>query len=47
MRWMIDRLAAFLSLLCRAFAVPPENLDDGQRGNMPPPSGGISSLGPR
>jgi hypothetical protein len=47
MRWVLDKLAGFLSFLCRVFDVPPENMDDGQRGNMPPPSGGISSLGPR
>jgi hypothetical protein len=45
MRWVIDKLAAFLALLCRAFDVPLENLDDGRRGNLPPPEGGISSTG--
>jgi hypothetical protein len=47
MRWILDKLAGFLTFLCRAFDVPPENMDDGRRGNVPPPSGGISSLGPR
>ena len=47
MRWILDKVAGFLSFLCRVFDVPPENMDDGRRGNMPPPSGGISSLGPR
>jgi len=47
MRWVLDKLAAILSFLCRVFDVPPDNMDDGRRGNMPPPSGGISSLGPR
>jgi hypothetical protein len=47
MRWILDKLAEFLSFLCRIFDVPPENMDDGRRGNTPPPSGGISSLGPR
>ena len=30
MRWLIDKLAAFLALLCRSFDVPLENLDDVQ-----------------
>ena len=47
MRWILNKLAAFLSALCRAFDVPLTNLDDGRPGNMPPPSGGISSLEPR
>ena len=46
MRWVLDKLAAFLSYLSRIFEVPPEHLDDGRPGNLPPPSGGISSLGP-
>jgi hypothetical protein len=47
MRWILDKLAGFLSFLCRVFDVPPTNMDDGRPGNMPPPSGGISSLDPR
>jgi len=43
---MLDKLAAFLTFLCRVFDVPPTNMDDGRPGNMPPPSGGISSLEP-
>ena len=45
MRWTMDKIAAFLAFLCRVFDVPLANLDDGQRGNLPPASGGISSLG--
>jgi hypothetical protein len=47
MRWILDKVAGFLSFLCRIYDVPPEKMDDGRRGNLPPPSGGISSLGPR
>jgi hypothetical protein len=47
MRWIVDKLAGFLSVLCRIFDVVPENMDDGRPGNLPPPSGGISSLEPR
>jgi len=47
MRWIFDKLAGFLSVLCRIFDVVPENMDDGRPGNLPPPSGGISSLEPR
>ena len=47
MRWYLDKLAAFLAILCRMFDVPPDNLDDGRRGNLPPPEGGISSIGSR
>ena len=45
MHWVLDKLAAFLAFLCRIFDVPPEHMDDGQRGNLPPPDGGISSIG--
>lgn len=45
MRWMIDKMSAFIALLCRIFDVPLANMDDGRRGNLPPASGGISSLG--
>jgi len=47
MHWVLDKLSAAVALLCRIFRVPPENMDDGQRGNLPPPEGGISSLGGR
>jgi hypothetical protein len=45
MRWSLGILAAFLAMLSRIFDVPPENMDDGRPGNMPPPEGGISSTG--
>ena len=41
-------LIAFLTSLCRGFLVTPESIEKqkaGVRGNAPPPSGGISSLG--
>jgi hypothetical protein len=47
MRWIIERLAAFLAILSRIFDVPPENMDDGRSGNMPPPEGGVSATGAR
>ena len=47
MRWITDKLAAFLTFLCRIFDVPPEHLDDGRPGTLPPPEGGVSSNGPR
>lgn len=47
MRWILDKLSAFLSFLCGIFDVPPERMDDGRRGNLPPPEGGISSTGNR
>ena len=47
MRWIIERLAAFLAILSRIFDVPPEKMDDGRSGNMPPPEGGISATGAR
>ena len=43
MRWIIEVLASLLAMLTRIFDVPPENMDDGRSGNMPPPEGGISS----
>ena len=47
MRWIIERLAAFLAILSRICDVPPEKMDDGRSGNMPPPEGGISATGAR
>ena len=47
MRWLLTMLAAFLAMLAWVFDVPPENMDDGKSGNMPPPEGGISSTGAR
>ena len=39
-------LVGFMSGLCTLFAVTPESLKQpGDRGNAPPSSGGISSLG--
>jgi hypothetical protein len=46
MKWILDRLAAFVATLCAWCQVPMENVDDGRPGNLPPPEGGISSLGP-
>jgi hypothetical protein len=46
MRWLHDKLAACVAFLCRLFIVAPGNMDDGRPGNLPPPEGGISSLGP-
>ena len=43
---LASALAGFLTGLCRLFLVNPENLKrPGERGNTPPPTGGISSLG--
>lgn len=39
MLWIMDKLAAFLSLLCRAFEVTPDSLRRGRRGNLPPSQG--------
>jgi len=47
MRWVLDKMAAFLAILCRLFDAAPENLDNKRRGNLPPPEGGISSTGSR
>jgi hypothetical protein len=44
MLWLLDKLAGVLSFLCRAFDVPARRLDDGDRTDLPPPEGGISSL---
>ena len=36
----------FMAVLCRWFEVTPDSIKKpGARGNAPPPSGGISSLG--
>ena len=45
MHWVLDKLSAFVAFLCRIFAVPMDHMDDGGRGNLPPPEGGISSTG--
>ena len=39
MLWFLDRLAAFVSLLCRIFNVTPDSLRRGRRGNLPPAQG--------
>ena len=39
MLWFLDRLAAFVSLLCRTFNVTPDSLRRGRRGNLPPAQG--------
>jgi hypothetical protein len=46
-KWIEDKVAALIAFLCLLFEVPPENMDDGRRGNLPPPEGGISSIGRR
>ena len=41
-------IVGFLTSLCRGFLVTPESIEKqkpGVRGNAPPPTGGISSLG--
>ena len=43
-KWLEDKLAALIALLCVLFEAAP-NMDDGRRGNLPPPQGGISSIG--
>lgn len=35
----LDRLAAYVSLLCRIFDVKPDGLRHGRRGNLPPAQG--------
>jgi len=47
MRWIFGMLASVLATLCKMFDVPPESMDDGRRGNLPPPEGGISATGSR
>ena len=39
MLWFLDRLAAYVSLLCRIFNVTPDSLGRGRRGNLPPAQG--------
>ena len=42
--WTIWRwLSAFASWLCRSFAVTPDSLVSGKRGNLPPPQGGMGA----
>ena len=44
-KWLEDKFAALIAFLCVLFETAPGNIDDGQRGNLPPPQGGISSIG--
>src|SRR5262245_55090663 len=46
-KWLEDKFAALVAFLCVLFEAAPEKMDDGQRGNLPPPQGGISSIGER
>jgi hypothetical protein len=46
-KWIDDKVAALIAFLCFLFEAAPENLDDGRPGNLPPPEGGISSIGQR
>ena len=46
-KWIADKVAALIALMCALFDTPPENMDDGRSGNLPPPEGGISSTGQR
>ena len=46
-KWIGDKLAALIANLCLLLEAAPENLDDGRPGNLPPPEGGISSIGRR
>jgi hypothetical protein len=38
-RWF----SRYLAWLCAIFAVTPETLRDGRRGNLPPPEGGFGA----
>ena len=44
-KWLEDKVAALVAFLCVLVETAPENMDDGRRGNLPPPQGGISSIG--
>lgn len=49
-RGLASVLCGYLAALCRLFVVTPESIRQqkpGCRGNTPPPTGGISSLGER
>lgn len=43
MRVIAEFMMAYLTWLCEAFRVSPDELTKGRRGNLPPPSGGIGS----
>ena len=44
MRKLVSWLAAYLVALCKVFQVTLESITKDRRGNLPPPSGGISSF---
>jgi hypothetical protein len=44
MQLVINWLSAFVARLCQMFDVTAESITQDRRGNMPPPSGGISSF---
>jgi hypothetical protein len=44
MRTFMSLLSAYLTWLCKIFQATPESFTKDRRGNMPPPSGGISSF---
>ncbi len=46
-KWLADKLAALIAFLSALLEAAPENMDDGRPGNLPPPEGGISSIGQR
>ncbi len=37
-------LIGLLARLCQAFAVSPDSIRQGRRGNLPPPEGGIAAF---
>ena len=43
MRKLVSWLTACVVALCRVFQVTPESITKDRRGNLPPPSGGVSS----
>ena len=47
MKFMRDSLTSLFAFLCKLFIVSPDKLKAGRWGNMPPPEGGVSSLGGR
>jgi hypothetical protein len=44
MRMIVSWLSAYVAQLCRIFNVTPASITQDRRGNMPPPSGGISAF---
>jgi hypothetical protein len=44
MRMLLSLLTAYTVRLCKAFQVTPESITKDRRGNMPPPSGGVSAF---